>query len=279
MEKMINKLMMLIILTMFVSSARAEEGNALDCVIEPHDVVEISSPVQGILEVVNVERGDSVKKGQVVAKLESGIEEASVRLTKARADMEADIHARKAEFELKKRSAEQLETLFNKKLASLHEYDDAKTLSVIAEYEHKKAIELKHLSQLELEHAQEVLNQRSLKSTVDGVVVERLKSPGEYVEDQPVLKIAQTNPLNVEVIAPIQLLGSIHVGMQAEVRAEQPVDSVFQAKVVVVDPVIHASSGTFGIRLNLPNPDHKISAGLRCKVNFMTDKKSTQPKS
>ena len=44
-EKMINKLMILGILTMVVSSARAEEGNALDCVIEPHDVVEISSPV------------------------------------------------------------------------------------------------------------------------------------------------------------------------------------------------------------------------------------------
>jgi RND family efflux transporter MFP subunit len=278
-KKTINKFMMFSVLTMALSSVWAEEGSALDCVIEPHDVVEISSPVQGILEVVNVERGDIVKKGQVVAKLKSGIEEANVRLTKARADMEGDIHARKAEFELKKRSSEQLETLYNKKLASLHEYDDAKTLSVIAEYEFKKAIELRHLSQLELEHAQEVLNQRYLKSTVDGVVVERMKSPGEYVEDQPVIKIAQIDPLNVEVIAPVQLLGSIHVGLQVEVKAEEPVDEVFRAKVIVVDPVVHASSGTFGIRLNLPNPDHKIPAGLRCKVNFSNDKKLPSPKS
>jgi len=171
------------ILSITMSFVWAGEGDALDCIIEPHDVVEISSPVQGILEMVNVERGDTVKKGQVVAKLKSGIEEANVRLTKARADMEGDIHARKAEFELKKRSAEQLETLYNKKLASLHEYDDAKTLSVIAEFEYKKAIELRHLSQLELEHAQAVLDQRSLKSTIDGVVVERMKSPGEYVEE------------------------------------------------------------------------------------------------
>lgn len=261
--------MLLGILVMTASSAWPEEVNALDCVIEPHDVVEISSPVQGILEAVNVERGDTVKKGQVVAKLQSGIEEANVRLTKARADMEGDIHARKAEFEMKKRSAEQLETMYNKKLASFHDYDDAKTLSVIAEYEHKKAIELKHLSQLELEHAQEVLNQRYLKSTVNGVVVGRMKSPGEYVEDQPIIKVAQIDPLNVEVIAPIQLLGNIRVGMQADIKAEQPVNQVFHAKVIVVDSVIHASSGTFGVRLNLPNPDHKISAGLRCKVNFV----------
>ncbi len=278
MKNTIIKFMIPGILSITMSFVWAGEGDALDCVIEPHDVVEISSPVQGILDMVNVERGDTVKKGQVVAKLKSGIEEANVRLTKARADMEGDIHARKAEFELKKRSAEQLETLYNKKLASLHEYDDAKTLSVIAEFEYKKAIELRHLSQLELEHAQAVLDQRSLKSTIDGVVVERMKSPGEYVEEHPVLKIAQIDPLNVEVIAPIQLLGSIQVGMQAEVKAEPPVNEVFHAKVVVVDPVIHASSGTFGIRLKLPNPDHKISAGLRCRVNFINAKSLAPPK-
>ena len=269
-----NKNMLIAVLALSASSVGAEEGGALDCVIEPHEVVEISSPVQGILDVINVERGDSVKKGQVVAKLKSGVEEASVRLAKMRADMGADIHARKAEFELKKRSSEQLETLYNKKLASLHDYDDAKTLSVIADFEHQKAVELRHVSQLELEHAQEVLSQRYLKSTVDGVVVERMKSPGEYVADQPVLKIAQIDPLNVEVFAPIELLGSVFVGMQMEVKAEQPVNEVFLAKVVIVDSVIHASSGTFGIRLNLPNPDHKISAGLRCKVNFIKNKKS-----
>ena len=268
MRKMIKKSLLLTVLTLNTVNVLAEDNTALDCVIEPHEVVEISSPVPGILDVFNVERGDTVKKGQVVAKLKSGVEEVSVRLAKVRADMDADIYARKAESELKKRSSEQLEILFNKKLASLHDHDDAKTLSVIADFEHKKALELRHVAQLELEHAQEVLTQRYLKSTVDGVVVERMKSPGEYVADLPVLKIAQIDPLNVEVIAPIDLLGSIFVGMEVEVRAEQPVGGVFLAKVVIVDTVIHASSGTIGIRLNLPNPAHKISAGLRCKVNF-----------
>lgn len=278
MNKMQQKLLIISFLTVTSTSIQADEENALDCLIEPHDMVEISSPVQGIIETVTVERGDTVKKGQVVAKLKSGVEEANVRLMKARAKMEGDIHVRKADLELKKRNSEQLESLFNKKLASLHEFDDAKTLSVIAEYEHKKALELYNVSQLELDQAQQILDQRHLKSTVDGVVVERMKSPGEYVEDQPVLKIAQIDPLNVEVIAPINLLGSIQVGMDAEVRAEQKSDTVFQARVIVVDPVIHASSGTFGIRLNLPNPDHKIPAGLRCKVYFNHVKDSALPK-
>ena len=273
-KALIYKGLLLTVLTLSTVSVLAEENTALDCVIEPHEVVELSSPVPGILDVINVERGDTVKKGQVVAKLKSGIEEVSVRLAKVRVGMDADIYARKAEFELKKRSSEQLETLFKKKLASLHDQDDAQTLSVIADFEHKKAVELQRASQVELEYAQEVLAQRYLKSTVDGVVVERMKAPGEYVADQPVMKIAQLDPLNVEVIAPIELLSSVSVGMEVEVRAEQPVGDVFFAKVVVVDTVIHASSGTFGIRLNLPNPAHKISAGLRCKVSFNKNKKA-----
>jgi RND family efflux transporter MFP subunit len=256
----------------FSTATRAADDNALDCVMEPSDEVELSSPVQGILDSVNADRGDFVKKGQVVAKLQSGIEEASLRLAKARAVMDVDINARKAEYEMKKRTSGQFESLYEKKLASLHDYDDAKTQSVVAEHEYKKAIEVKHLAQLEQEHAQEVLNQRYLKSPINGVVIERLKSPGEFVEEQPVMKIAQIDPLNVEVIAPLTMLGKIRVGMTAEVKAEQPISETYLAKVTIVDPVVHASSGTFGVRLELPNPERKIQAGVRCKVVFNVEK-------
>ncbi|MEJ2180550.1 MAG: efflux RND transporter periplasmic adaptor subunit, partial [Gammaproteobacteria bacterium] len=35
-----------------------------------------------------------------------------------------------------------------------------------------------------------------------------------------------------------------------------------------VDQVIDAASGTVGVRLELPNPNYKIPAGVKCKVNF-----------
>jgi RND family efflux transporter MFP subunit len=262
------------VLVLIMTSARADQPS-LDCVFEPHEVVEISSPVKGILEMVNVERGDIVKKGQIIAKLKSGIEEANVKLMKASADMDVDINARKAEYDLKKRFYERLDVMYKKKTISFNEYDDAKTLRDIAEFEYQKAIEMQRLSYLELAHAEAVLRQRYLKATVNGVVVERMKSPGEYVEAQPVIKLAQVDPLNVEVIAPISFLGKVFVGMEVEVKAEYPVNTTFIAKVVVVDSVIHASSGTFGIRLNLPNADHEISAGLRCKVNFIENNKAS----
>jgi multidrug efflux pump subunit AcrA (membrane-fusion protein) len=38
--------------------------------------------------------------------------------------------------------------------------------------------------------------------------------------------------------------------------------------VSIVDRVIDAASGTFGVRLTMPNPGHAVPAGLKCMVEF-----------
>ena len=248
-----------------------EEEAALDCVIEPSMLVELSSQVRGVLETISVKRGVFVKKGQLVAQLMSGVEKAGVRLSKGRAEMAVDIKSRKAQQEFRKHTFEQVEKLYHKNLASLREYDDAKTSSIVADFELEKAIELKKLAALELLRTREVLKLRSIKSTIEGVVVEVMKSPGEYVEEQPIVKIAQIDPLYIEVIVPETLMGGVAVGKEAEVRVDTPVATHYIAKVSVVDQVIDASSGTFGVRLELANPDYKIHAGQRCKITLVDD--------
>jgi hypothetical protein len=42
---------------------------------------------------------------------------------------------------------------------------------------------------------------------------------------------------------------------------------VYQAKVTVVDPVFDAASGTFGVRLEMPNPDEAAPVGVRCTMS------------
>jgi len=42
----------------------------------------------------------------------------------------------------------------------------------------------------------------------------------------------------------------------------------YAAKVVVVDKLIDAASGTLGVRLQLANPNNKIPAGIKCSVEF-----------
>ena len=61
---------------------------------------------------------------------------------------------------------------------------------------------------------------------------------------------------------------AIRAGLIATVRPSDPVGGEYRAAVEIVDTVFDARSGTFGVRLKLPNPEHRIPAGLRCEVDF-----------
>jgi multidrug efflux pump subunit AcrA (membrane-fusion protein) len=83
-----------------------------------------------------------------------------------------------------------------------------------------------------------------------------------------VFTLAQLDPLRVEVYLPVALHGRIRPGMAGEVMPELPEATPVAARVAVVDPVMDAASGTFGVRLALPNADRALPAGIRCQVRF-----------
>jgi multidrug efflux pump subunit AcrA (membrane-fusion protein) len=124
------------------------------------------------------------------------------------------------------------------------------------------------LAELQVKEATERLRLRTITCPIDGVVVKKQLSPGEYVGEGSIMTIARVDPIHAEVVGPVALFGRIRVGMQAEVRPEIPVNGVYRGKVVVVDDIIDAASGTFGVRVELSNPNHQINAGLNCTVRF-----------
>ena len=124
------------------------------------------------------------------------------------------------------------------------------------------------IAELEFARATAALELRTLRSPITGVVVERTAQPGEHTKQTPILKLAQIDPLRVEVIVPVAQLGRLSVGMRAEVMPEAPVNGVYAARITVVDRVVDAASGTFGVRLELPNPGYKLPAGLKCKLRL-----------
>ncbi len=255
----------MILFLLFSLSAHAVE---LDGVIEPYMTVKVGSGVYGILETVDVDRGDFVKKGQVLATLQSGVEKATMEVARARAEMEATIKLKQAQLDFLMRKQQRNEELYKKGAVPFSQMDEAETNRILAESELKDALENKRLTELEFKRTVEVFNRLTIRSPINGVVVERLLSPGEYIENQSVIKLAQINPLHVEVIVPVTLVASIKVGMRAKVIPEAPVGGQYTAEVKIVDRVIDAASGTFGVRLELPNPNYKLAAGLKCKVIF-----------
>lgn len=223
-------------------------GRGLDdefeCRIEPHLLANVGSPVEGILSEVLVERGDLVRRGQVIARLHSEVEAATLEL-------------KTAQEEFSQRTLVRNEDLYRKELIPESERDEMQTQARIAS--------------LDRELQRQILLQRDIRSPFDGVVTARFMAPGERVFQEPIVSVAQIDPLNVEVIVRSDLFESLKIGMQAEVTISRRETLKREARVVLVDPVIDAASGTFGVRLGLENSDRSIPAGIKCSLRFLNE--------
>jgi len=102
-------------------------------------------------------------------------------------------------------------------------------------------------------------------------VTRRYKNPGEFVDSDPVFQIVQLNPLHVEVLLPVSELGTVSVGSQANIKLDVAGfdNKTFDGKVRRIDTVADAASGTYGIRVELENPELKIPSGVRCQADFL----------
>jgi RND family efflux transporter MFP subunit len=251
------------------AAAGASDVEPFDCVIEPQQTVRLSSPVAGVVREVTVDRGDIVKKGQVVARLEAGVEEANLVLAEAKASSDAPIKSAEAKLDFLQRKHTRTEELLAKNVATAATYEENLANARMAEQDVLVAKLNARIAQLELDQSRAVVEQRVLRAPFDGIVTEVLLHPGEYRNDQsPVLTVAQIDPLRVEVFVPTRFYNQIRNQELALVEPEAPIGGQYEATVTVVDRVLDAASGTFGIRLQLPNSDFRLPAGLKCKISF-----------
>jgi RND family efflux transporter MFP subunit len=251
-----------------VAFAESLADQAYPCLVEPHLVVDASTAVEGILASVSVRKGDFVKQGDIVAMLESEVERAALEHAALRAEMKAAIQARKVNLERNIEKHERALKLSGNKFVSPDELDELRSAVDLARLELEEQEENQRLAQIEARRMRALLDQRSIRSPVTGVVVERFLNAGEFAQAQAIVKLAQLDPLNVEAVLPSQLYGRVKEGSLARITLSEPFDQTLSAPVTVLEKVIDAASGTFGVRIELSNPDYSIPAGLECHVVF-----------
>jgi RND family efflux transporter MFP subunit len=250
---------------LFVGQTYAAE---LDCLVKPEMYVEVSSPVVSVLEQVLVETGDVVAKGQPLAKLEASVERARVKMAELQVNHTSDIDNRKEQLKYKKLNHERMQELRQKKSVPQYEADKAQTEYELAKLEVAKARELRIMARANLDMERSQLALRTIVSPIDGIVVDRYAMVGESVEGRSIMKLAQVNPLKVELIAPTEYFGLIKRGMKADIYPEQPANKVFKATVTIVDKLIDPASGSFTVRMSLPNPNDILVGGVNCIAEF-----------
>jgi len=256
------------IILLLSSSLMAAENAELDCLVRPEMYINLSSPVDTTLKTMLVKVGDNIKQGQPLVILENSLEKAKIELHKRKALSWSEIENRRVQLEYAKRNLKRMEDLLKKNSVPLFEKEKAETEVSLAKIELLKAKEEKTLAKLNLEYAQAELALRTIKSPIDGIVVDSYARVGESVAEKTIMKLAKINPLRVELIAPTEYFGLIKKDMEVEILPERPADKTFKATVTVVDQLIDPASGTFTVRMALPNPGEELVGGVNCLARF-----------
>jgi RND family efflux transporter MFP subunit len=263
-------------LSLASAGAGAAAGSATDmagfeCLVDPSQTVELRTAVDGLIEKVNVRRADPVRKGQVLVELQSAAEEMAVESARFRAEMTGQITTARSRVVYAGKKFARFDELQREKMVSAQAADEANAELQLAQAELLAGTENRDLARIEHQRAVEQLALRTLRSPFDGIVVERMLNPGDLAESgsgrKPVLLLAQIDPLYIDVALPDRLFGTVAAGDKMAVDVRGP-GGRYKVKVSFVDRVVDAASGTFLVRLELPNRKGQIPSGIRCVADF-----------
>jgi len=245
------------------------EVDVTTCLVKPKQIVQLGSPVFGVVGGIFVDRGQAVHAGQLVAKLNTTVEEAQVALDRWRATSTTQMDAARTDMVWNQRELARRQQLAGNMFSRANEIDEIVTKIEQDKIAIRRGESDQKTALLEAERSEAQLKLKLIRSPVDGVVVDVKLMPGEYLHEQgTIMTIAQIDPLNVDLVVPAERYGSVRVGMIADLRLAAPVNLTLPATVDAVDPVIDPASDTFRIRLVVPNPANTIPSGVRCSVRL-----------
>ena len=207
---------------------------------EPYKIITVSAAEPGVLAELLVEEGARVKKNQVLARLDIAVLTAELDIAKAEAQLQATRKQRLAELAQSSR-------------ATADELDKAKTDLVI--------------KQAQVRKTEAMIEARTMRSPVDGVVTEIKRDPSESVSvaNPHVLTVVQIDKLSVNLFLPPTIAAGLKVGGNAQLRFENGEQRV-PATIEFISPVTDSASGTVRVKFAIENAGGEHRAGARCTL-------------
>ncbi|MEM7260473.1 MAG: efflux RND transporter periplasmic adaptor subunit [Planctomycetota bacterium] len=253
-----------------------DSGRPFTGLVRPSALLELGIPVDGRVVAVLVERGDRVSAGDLIARLDIGVEQANLDVSQLRAESEVLERMARVQLDRADDRLEKLRPLIAKGAITGDEFEEAKTQREVAYLEWARAVEDRQVAALEADRARAIVDRRQLISSVDGVVIEKHLSVGELVKSSDgslVVTVAVLDPLEVELILPASEFRTVRPGQSVRVTVPGYDEAGAIGSVSFVDRVIDAGSDTFTALITLPNPEHRIPAGLECQVEFQEEQR------
>lgn len=236
-------------LTIPVEASLATLGDINDyqfanVILEAPEEASVIAKVNGIIEAINVEEGDYVTAGQVLASIESKRFELKLQQVAAQVS--------RLENELAR-----IEKVHGKNLVATDTYDKLK-------WQYQEALVSLDIAKLDLAETRII-------APIDGYIASRDVKKGNLVQQYastPLFHIVQTKKLHGIIHLPAQEFSSVHIGQVADITVNQ---QTFSANVERVSPIVDKDSGTFKVVLDIANPDNTLKVGMFSRARLLKD--------
>jgi RND family efflux transporter MFP subunit len=240
--------------------------------IFPEYESKIGPKISGTIEIVHVDEGDQVKKGQTLARLDQKDLLIAVRQGQAAVRV-AEAQLKEAEVKVGnlRRERERLANLFKKNVISQQRYDDIDTAYSMAVIR-VEVIRAQILSCREnLAMAEQKLKDTVIVAPFSGLIVKRFINQGEFVSTMPpspLFLIMNIDRVKTEIGLPEVHLARINIGNPVDVKVDTYPDITFTGKISTINPMVDPVSRAFKIKVEIPNKDHRLKPGMFARVKI-----------
>jgi membrane fusion protein (multidrug efflux system) len=206
--------------------------------------VDITTEVTGLVRSIDFRSGDDAKRGQVLVRLNSDADVATLHSLEAAADLAATVYARdKMQFEAQAISQAQLDA-------------DA------ADLKNKRAQAAAQAALVE---------KKILRAPFDGRLGITTVNPGQYLNTgDKVVTLQELDPVYVDFRLPQEQLAQVHPGLEVRVSLDAFPGENFPGKINAVDPLVDSSSRNFQAEATVANPTRKVLPGMFVRVVVLT---------
>ncbi|MCK4377822.1 MAG: efflux RND transporter periplasmic adaptor subunit [Deltaproteobacteria bacterium] len=209
-----------------------------------------------VIEKILVDKGDRVKKGQLLVILDASLVKARMERANAATD------AARSQLELLQKDRQRLEFLFAHKAAPRQRLD-----RISAQYK-AAAAGLREAEAVRRE-IQVLLADHAIKAEIDGVVAERFFDPGNLSDTKkPLLRLTDESLMKIELAAPETYFPRLRLGMQADFQVAAYPQKLFHASLVKMNPVFDPATRTVKLELQAANDGHLLRSGMYAQVRL-----------
>lgn len=229
--------------------------------------VQVSTKVSGQIVAMTFEQGDSVKRGQVLARIED------VNYRARRDQAVAHLEKSKANLVYQRVNFERVKGLFQEDNAKSIEQSDAKRW-------HDDAVAQVAADEAALEFAQKALDDCEVLAPIDGVVLERNVEVGDFVAaeggrgamaNSQFATIADMSKLRVEVDVAELDIARLRKSMPCVITPDAYKDRKYSGEILWIDPGANYSKATVQVKVRIHNPDANLRVEGSAQVAFLNE--------